>query len=302
MIVDHTTDNVLMKFRFTHAKVQMQAAEEEFEAGGRKFRAGAFVIPNADRAALEPTMKELGIIGIRGRVRRRRWRCTTSTCRASATCTRGRTRRTKAGSVPRSTPTACPTPTSATSSCARATCAQKYDVIVYPHVGGSAQAQVNGIPKTGTMPLPYKKTAETPNLGVQDQADDIRGGMGWEGLMELVKFVREGGTLITEGATATIFPEYNVTTGVTVEDAGRPVRARLDHARRRSPIGAARSRTATTRSCRSTSARRRCSTRAAAPAGSAAAAAAAARLPGVGMNTQPMATAPQQRLSTWDPD
>jgi hypothetical protein len=25
-------------------------------------------------------------------------------------------------------------------------------------------------------------------------------------------------------------------------------------------------------------------------------------LPGVGMNTQPMATAPQQRLSTWDPD
>ncbi|HEX4936912.1 MAG TPA: hypothetical protein VFV33_27205, partial [Gemmatimonadaceae bacterium] len=56
------------------------------------------------------------------------------------------------------------------------------------------------------------------NLGAQDQADDIRGGMGWEGLNELVKFVREGGTLITEGATATIFPEYNVTTGVTVEN------------------------------------------------------------------------------------
>ena len=109
---------------------------------------------------------------------------------------------------------------------------QKYDVIIYPHVGGSAQSQVNGIPKTGTMPLPYKKTAETPNLGVQDQTDDIRGGMGWEGLMELYKFVREGGTLITEGSTATIFPEYNVTTGVTVENSGRPVRARLDHARR----------------------------------------------------------------------
>jgi hypothetical protein len=94
---------------------------------------------------------------------------------------------------------------------------QKYDVIVYPHVGGSAQAQVNGLPKTGASPLPYKKTADTPNLGGIDQADDIRGGMGWEGLMELVKFVREGGTLITEGSTSTIFPEYNVTTGVTVE-------------------------------------------------------------------------------------
>ena len=60
-------------------------------------------------------------------------------------------------------------------------------MIVFPHVGGNAQSQVNGIPKTGAMPLPYKKTAETPNLGAQDQADDIRGGMGWEGLMELVQ-------------------------------------------------------------------------------------------------------------------
>jgi hypothetical protein len=95
---------------------------------------------------------------------------------------------------------------------------QKYDVIVYPHVGGTAQSQVNGLPKTGASPLPYKKTADTPNLGAIDQADDIRGGMGWEGLMELVKFVREGGTLITEGSTSTIFPEYNVTSGVTVEN------------------------------------------------------------------------------------
>ncbi len=45
VIVDHTTDNVLMAFRFKHAGVKMQAAEEDFEAGGRKFRAGSFIIP-----------------------------------------------------------------------------------------------------------------------------------------------------------------------------------------------------------------------------------------------------------------
>ncbi len=50
-----------------------------------------------------------------------------------------------------------------------------------------------------------------------DQSDDIRGGMGVDGLMNLYKFVEEGGTLITEGSTATIFPEYNLTSGVTVE-------------------------------------------------------------------------------------
>src|SRR6185295_1201852 len=93
----------------------------------------------------------------------------------------------------------------------------KYDVILFPHVGGSAASQVNGTPLTGSAPLPYKKTAETPNLGALDTSDDIRGGMGFEGLAELAKFVEQGGTLITEGSTATIFPEYGLTSDVTLE-------------------------------------------------------------------------------------
>ncbi len=53
-----------------------------------------------------------------------------------------------------------------------------------------------GIAETGKIPLPYKKTAETPNLGGVDESDDIRGGMGFEGLQELGRFVEQGGTLI----------------------------------------------------------------------------------------------------------
>ena len=41
--------------------------------------------------------------------------------------------------------------------------------------------------------------------------------MGLEGLTNLAKFVQEGGTLITEGSTTTIFPAYAMTSGVTVE-------------------------------------------------------------------------------------
>jgi hypothetical protein len=116
----------------------------------------------------------------------------------------------------------------------------KYDVLIFPHVGGSAQSQVNGMPVTGSSPLPYKKTAEFPNLAFVDSSDDIRGGMGVEGLAELAKFVREGGTLITEGSTSTIFPEYGITTGVTVDPApqlfarGTILRARFTDLR--SPI------------------------------------------------------------------
>src|SRR5260370_10572350 len=41
--------------------------------------------------------------------------------------------------------------------------------------------------------------------------------MGIEGLGELVKFVQAGGTLITEGSTTTILPDYGITTQVNVE-------------------------------------------------------------------------------------
>jgi hypothetical protein len=94
----------------------------------------------------------------------------------------------------------------------------KYDVVIYPHVGGSAQSAVDGVPMTGSQPVPYRKTAETPSFGTPDSTSDIRGGMGYQGLMNLYEFVKQGGTLITEGSTSTIFPEYKLTPGVTVEN------------------------------------------------------------------------------------
>jgi hypothetical protein len=115
---------------------------------------------------------------------------------------------------------------------------QKYDVIVFPHVGGTAQSQVNGV--QGPDPIAYKKTELTPNLGVQDSADDIRGGMGFEGLLNLMKFVQEGGLLITEGSTSTIFPEYHLVDGITVEEPSglfaRGVVMKSVFADRKSPI------------------------------------------------------------------
>jgi hypothetical protein len=216
IVVEHTTDNNLMKFRFTHAAVKMQAAEEDFEAGGRKFRAGAFIVAGADRAAVEPTLKALGLSA---------WAVAAAP-----------TVKTHELDVPRigyvhawqrtqdegwvraaldtyGVPYTYFSDTTLREGQLRA----KYDVIIYPHVGGTAQAQINGIPRMGTMPLPYRKAEATPHLGALDQADDIRGGMGMEGLMALVTFVRDGGTLITEGATSTILPEFGITSGLTVE-------------------------------------------------------------------------------------
>jgi hypothetical protein len=76
-----------------------------------------------------------------------------------------------------------------------------FDVLVFPHVNGSAQTLINGRPKTGP-PIPWKKTALTPNLDKWDTTDDIRRGMGLEGAAALRRFVERGGVLITSGNTS----------------------------------------------------------------------------------------------------
>ncbi len=93
----------------------------------------------------------------------------------------------------------------------------KYDVIVYPHIGGSSQSHADGSPRPARTRFPTRRPTLTPNLGALDSDDDIRGGMGMEGLLELAKFVQEGGTLITEGSTAALMAEYDLGGGVTVE-------------------------------------------------------------------------------------
>jgi hypothetical protein len=195
----------------------MQAAEEDFDMGGHKFRAGAFIIPNADRAKLEPQLKDLGLSG---------WAVAAAPTvkthdldipRIGYVHSWARTQ--DEGWVRAALDTyGVPYTYFSDQKLKDGNLRAKYDVIIYPHVGGSATSQVNGLPKTTSPALAYKKSAATPNLGALDQSDDIRGGMGMEGLLELSKFVQAGGTLLTEGSTTVIFPEYGITTGVTVEE------------------------------------------------------------------------------------
>jgi hypothetical protein len=216
LIIDHTADNTLMQFRFRSAAVKMEAAEEDFETGGRQFHAGAFVIPSADRAKLEPAIRELGLAAY-----------------AVATIPPVKTHeldvprigyvhswsRTQDEGWVRAALDSFEVPYNyfADQKLREPNLRGRYDVIIFPHVGGTSQAQLSGIPLTGKEPIPYKKTEETPNLGANDQSEDIRGGMGLEGLAELAKFVRAGGTLITEGSTASLITDFGLADGLTVE-------------------------------------------------------------------------------------
>ncbi len=216
VVVDHNGDNALVTFRFANAKVKMLAAEEPFEAGGHKFGAGAFIVPNADAAALAASIKELGLSA---------WAVASAPAVKSHELDVPRIgyvhswQRTQDEGWVRLAFDNFKVPYTyfGDTKLREGNLRAKYDVIVFPHVGGTAQSQVNGLPMTGD-PIPYKKTELTPNLGVQDSADDIRGGMGLEGLQNLAQFVRDGGLLIVEGSTTTILPAYGVTSGITIEE------------------------------------------------------------------------------------
>ncbi|HEY6350401.1 MAG TPA: M14 family zinc carboxypeptidase [Candidatus Angelobacter sp.] len=222
-LIDHNTDNTLATLRFRLAQTSMDAAEEPFEADGIKFKAGTFVIRSADRDQLDRAAKELGI----------------NIHATSASL-----------SVP-AHPLAAPrvaivhnwqntqndgwfrvafeelkvpyTYIADTRLRESADLKSQFDVIILPPMGGGGAAglsgMIRGLPMRGN-PMPWKNTAETPNLVAPglDSTDDIRGGLGYSGLAHLEQFVRDGGLLMAVQTSASLPVVAGMTDMVNVTD------------------------------------------------------------------------------------
>jgi hypothetical protein len=217
VVVEATGDNNLITVRNRLKDVKMSAAQEGFDLNGRRFGPGSIIIPNANLAQINPVATQLGLSGV-----------------ATATAPtvpshdldiprilylHNWTRTQDEGWVRAALETyGVPFTYMAEKEIYNMpNLRQQYDVIIYPHTGTQGAAIIGAGPPVGGTPIPYKKTAETPSFGTPDSTSDIRGSMGVKGLMNLYNFVDQGGTLITEGSTATLFPEYNFAPGVTVE-------------------------------------------------------------------------------------
>jgi hypothetical protein len=83
---------------------------------------------------------------------------------------------------------------------------QRFDVIVVPSVRGDLQRIVHGHDRKWG-PMPFQRTRETPAMGTPAATADLTGGMGFEGLAELQRFLDDGGTLITLGAATRLAGE-----------------------------------------------------------------------------------------------
>jgi hypothetical protein len=220
-LINHNTDNTLATFRFLLKDVKMYAAEEAFKADDLFFSAGSFIIkPDGNPADLHSRLETAGSgLGL--------------TIIATGEVPKVATHELAAPRIAlvhtwlstqnegwyriafdhlkipydyisdqklRTTPNL----------------RDKYDVILFGPTPGAPQRIVNGLP-LGGEPIPWKASDLTPNLGGSpDTTDDMRGGMGLEGLLNVSRFVDGGGLFITIAQNDSIPIDYGLIEGVSI--------------------------------------------------------------------------------------
>jgi len=97
----------------------------------------------------------------------------------------------------------------------------RIDVLLYGHVDLELAEQIQGLPKIWG-PMPFKKTPRTPSFGTPAESDDITGGIGWEGLARIQRFVEDGGLLVTLGSGSMLPLEAGIVRGVRRSSGGVP--------------------------------------------------------------------------------
>jgi hypothetical protein len=97
----------------------------------------------------------------------------------------------------------------------------RIDVLLYGHVDLELAEQIEGLPKTWS-PMPFKKTAQTPSFGTPAESDDITGGIGYEGLAQIQRFVEGGGLMVTLGSGSMLALEGGLVRFVRRSSGGVP--------------------------------------------------------------------------------
>ena len=222
-LINHNTENSLATLRFRLKELTMNVAEDPFKVGNQQFNAGSIIIKaernTADmRNRLEAAVTELGLTALAVEKLPEVKTHVLAMPRIAILHTWTNTQNEGwyriefdrlqvpysyiSDQVVRDTPNL----------------RDKFDVIIFPPVGGSAQSIVNGIPRRGD-PIPWKQSELTPNFGLSpDQTDDMRGGMGVGGVMNLQKFIEAGGLFIAIANNARIPIDYGLTNGVAIQE------------------------------------------------------------------------------------
>ncbi len=217
--VANTGQTTLLSLVYKLKGAKIEAVEKPFEGGDKHFAAGSLLVSGVSDDTLKPALHDLALDGVHLSAAPTVASHAVTAPRVAfmhtwlATQTEGWWRYAfDAAGVPYDYIS---TQTAARQEDLRA----KYDVIVFAPVSRvSANDILNGMPQWNNA-MPWKKTDLTPNLDHTDSTDDIRPGLGYDGLAHLKKFVEQGGLLITCEDTAQFAIETGLAPGVSIAPA-----------------------------------------------------------------------------------
>jgi len=219
-LVNNTTEDNLAVFRFRLPDVGMEGAESAFEVGKSRYNAGSLIIPTKGNPRdlaqrIDQTAKALGLT-VDGVSRK-----------PSVATHEVETPRVALVHTWVSTPQdggwwrlpfdklGIPYTYLSEQDLASLDPSQ-FDVIIMPRTRASPQTLVTGTTTAG-KPIPWQKSELTPHLGLIDSTDDVRRGMGYEGLANLKAFIEGGGVFITEGTTAAFPIDMGLTRRISIK-------------------------------------------------------------------------------------
>lgn len=219
-LIDYTGEGSMTSFRFAHPELRIDAAEEAFEADDEAFHAGSFILPVEGNPAdlsdiLETASEQYGFTAY------------------------GVDDLPEVGTHPVGTPRVAVMHTWSNTQTegwlrigldeyavpydyislheARDTrdLKSQWDVIILAPSRANAMSLLRGV--QGDDPIPWKQSEVTPNLGVQDETDDMRGGLELQGVMHLQEFVENGGVFITIADASALPIHFGMAEGVQVK-------------------------------------------------------------------------------------
>ncbi|MBW8875832.1 MAG: peptidase [Acidobacteria bacterium] len=205
-----TGQTALLEARVLLAGAQVDAAETAFTAGGVSYPPGSWIV-EGPREAVEEAARRTGLSFTAAaavpEVRRHvvdlprlavlhNWISTQDAGWARYTLDRGKIPYTSIND----------------DDLKRGGLAERFDVILFPQSRGSLTDLIHGL-DAKFSPLPFNRTPEFPSQGIPDASDDVTGGMGFAGMLNLQRFLEAGGVLVALGSSGTLPVEGGLVRG-----------------------------------------------------------------------------------------
>ncbi len=218
-VINYAGEASLASFRFAHPDLLIYAAEEAFEVDGKSFNAGSFIIPTEGNSetltsALETAASGFGFIAHGLDQTPDVPQHELNVPRVAVMHTWSSTQQEgwlRIGLDEYKIPYDYISVHEARDI---QNLKAQWDVIILGPGAGNALSMLRGV--QGNEPIPWKKTDVTPNLGFQDETDDMRGGLELKGVLNLNRFVEDGGVFITIGASSDLPIHFGIAEGISI--------------------------------------------------------------------------------------